>query len=353
MTTRPREFFQVLRPDLPIVLWTVLVTAVLSAGVALLLPTWYSAETTLLPPDENSDSFSMLAGMMERSALRQVGLISSRSASDVYEEILDSRRVRETMVKQFGLQSRYKEKNLDKCLKEFDRHVKIDVHKSEILSLKIEDKDPRFAATMANSMIAAMESVYVNTHRVRAVQVREYLEEQMKSSETRMHAAEGLLSAYERTHGIVTGSEQSSVQGAAELLSRKLALQVRRTWMESYAGRDNPSLAAVNSELNAIDAEVGRLPGLKEQASRLQLDLEIQRRVYTLLTGQFEEARLEEERSISGVNVLDPARAPTIKSRPRRSLIVLISVAVGLLASAAWVLQRARPRLGPQALEPA
>ena len=44
--------------------------------------------------------------------------------------------------------------------------------------------------------------------------------------------------------------------------------------MESYVQPDNPGLEALGSELSAVDRELARLPGLKQQGDRIALDVE-------------------------------------------------------------------------------
>lgn len=325
---------------LPII--AVVATGLIAFGVASILPRWYRAETTLLPPDESGSSIGGLSSLIEASALSRIGLITSTSTADLFAEVLRSRRVREPLIERFDLKSRYREPNLDLCLREFDRHVNVDVLLSDVLILRVEDRDPKIASQIANEMIEALDRVYLETRVQKAVRAREFLEGQLASSQARLREAERRLTLYERTHGVVSGNEAVAVQGAADLLARKLGLQVRRTWMESYSGRNSPALQAVSSELAAVDREIARLPGLKQEAGRLQLDVEIQRRVYTLLTAQFEEARLEEARSIPSVTVLDPARPPTIKARPRRGLIALVSAGVAALLATLWVLYAVR-----------
>jgi uncharacterized protein involved in exopolysaccharide biosynthesis len=263
----------------------------------------------------------------------------------LFVEILDSRRVREPILEKYKLQDRYGVKNLDSCLKEFASHVKTDVLKSQVIVLDVEDQDPKIAAGLANDMVAGLDRVYREARMQKAAKASEFVNGQLEDASTRLRAAEQRLTTYERRQGIVAGSADAAVQVAADIVARKLALQVRRTWMESYSGRENPALQAVNSELSALDREIGRLPGIKQEASRLSLDVEIQRRVYTLLNAQLEEARLEGSRTISTISVLDPARAPTLRARPRRMLIVGVTAGIALLAVLGWAMRRARREL--------
>ena len=96
-----------------------------------------------------------------------------------------------------------------------------------------------------------------------------------------------------------------------------------------------------------MDRELGKLPSLKQQGSRLALDAEIQRRVFTLLTAQYEDVRVQEMRDMPTLTVLDTARPPEIRSRPRRAIIVLASTFFSLVLASAWVAIRLRAESMP------
>src|SRR5262249_7013649 len=151
------------------------------------------AETTLLPPEETGDSFGMLAGLIEASALSKVGLITSSSATDVFEEILKSRRVREPVIQQFDLQAAYKQENHDLCLKEPAAPVKIEVLRSKVLVLQVEDRNPKVASDIANAMVEGLTRVYRETRTQRAARAREFLQGQMTDAQARLKEAEGKL----------------------------------------------------------------------------------------------------------------------------------------------------------------
>lgn len=324
----------------------IVAVAALTALITLVLPKRYRAEVSLLPPQESAESFGLIAGLVEASALSRVGLISASSTSDLYVEILRSRRVREAIVERFDLQRRYGETNLDECLQRLDENIKAETSRSKIVRVEVEDKDAQVAALMANALAEELDKVNRDVRTQRATRSRAFLTEQIGLVQARLHESEERLAAYERSHGFVLGgSEQAAVEGVADLLSRKMALQVRKTWMESYAQANNPGLQAVNSELSAVDRELSRLPGLKQEGNRIALEVEIQRRVFTLLTAQVEEAKLEENRKLGGLAVLDAARAPTRRAKPRRGLIVLISTAVATLLAGGWVTLRIRDDL--------
>ena len=116
--------------------------------------------------------------------------------------------------------------------------------------------------------------------------------------------------------------------------------------MSSYTAEGSAAVRAIDAEIAAFDRELARLPGLRTEGARLALDAEIQRRVFTMLTSQLEDARVQEMRDTPTITVLDRARPPEIRTRPKRSLIVLASTMASLLLSAGWLglaLKKASP----------
>ena len=320
----------------------VLLVAVLAAGISFLLPKWYRARTTLLPPQEGTTPYGALASLIESSALGKVGLVATSSPSDVYVEILKSRVVREAVIERFDLRRRFRQDNLDLCIRDLADRYKVGVLQSRAIELTVEDQDPKFAADMANALIAELDTVNIRIQQDKARRTGEFLQTQMNSVGRQLRAADGRLAEYQRKHGVFTGNEQAGVSGMAELVAARLALQVRRTWLASYSSEDSPALKTIDAEIAAIDQNVSRLPGLKQEGARLALEVEVQRRVYTLLMAQVEEAHMRAQGSLSTVAVLDPARAPTVHARPRKSVVVLVSTGIALLLAAFYVVERAR-----------
>lgn len=320
----------------------VLLVALIAVGISFLLPKWYRARTTLLPPQEGTTPYGALASLIESSALGKVGLVATSSPSDVYVEILKSRIVREAVIKRFDLQRRFKQENIDLCIKDLNDRYKVGVMQSRAIELSVEDQDPKLAAEIANEFIAQLDTVNIRIQQEKARRTGDFLQGQMAAVGRQLRAADVRLSDYERKHGVFTGSEASGVSGMADLVSTRLALQVRRTWLASYSSEDSPALKAIDAELAAIDQNVSKLPGLKQEGARLALEVEVQRRVYTLLMAQVEEAHMRAQGSLSTVAVLDPARAPTVHARPRKGIIVAVSAGIALLIAAFYVVERAR-----------
>jgi uncharacterized protein involved in exopolysaccharide biosynthesis len=316
--------------------------AVLAAVVAMLLPKWYTAQSTILPPTEGGDTFGLMGALIENTTLSQLGLFTSTTPSDIYVEILRSRTLRESLIQEFDLQRRYRRKGMDQTLKELDTHVRVATSAVGVVHVRVEDRDPRRAAEMANHLVSRLDRFNRESTNTKARRTREFLEQRLADGRVTLWRAESTLTAYEQRNRIVASSEASVVDAMAEVMSQKLSLEVRRSYLSSFVREGSAPLRQVETEIAAMDREIGKLPGLKQRVSRMALDAEIQRRVFTLLTAQYEDMRVQEMRDTPTLTVLDPARPPDLRSRPKRAIIVLVSTGMAALLGVAWVAYRLR-----------
>src|SRR5690348_13294282 len=247
----------------------VLIAGGATAGVAFLLPNWYSASTTILPPTEDSETFGMFSSLIESSTLSRLGLFNTSSPSDIYVEILKSRLLREALANRFGLQRLYRRPNMDATLRALAPHVRTAVNAAGVVALQVEDKDPVRAADMANFLVAQLDRFNresINTH---AKRTREFLEQRLAEVRDHMSLAESTLTAYEQRNKTLAGSEEAAVQGVANVIAERMSLQVRRAYVASYSQPDSPELREIDAQIAAYERELGRLPGLKNEGARL------------------------------------------------------------------------------------
>ncbi len=320
----------------------VLGVIVAAVVVALLLPQWYASEATLLPPTEGSDSYTVMASLIQSSALSKIGMFSTQTPSDVFAEILESRTLREDLVNTFGLMRVYRAKNMDLALRRLDHHLKVDVDKAGIIHVRVEDRDPRRAAGMANRLTTALDTFNRETYNTRAKRVRMFLEQRLADISQRMNQAETALTSYEKANKVVASSEATAVGGLASIMAERMNLQIKRSYVASYSQQDNPALRQIDAEMHAYERELARMPALKQEGSRLALEAELQRRLFSLVTAQYEDARVQETRDTPTITVLDAARPSQIRARPKRGLLVAVSgaAAAALALGWAWLEQR-------------
>ncbi len=104
--------------------------AVVSIVVSLLLPVWYTANVTLMPPQQNTSLGSAIASQLgslgSMAALAGAGSLGLKNPNDMYVGMLTSQTVEDRMVHDFELQREYHKKLLSDARKTFEKHATVD-----------------------------------------------------------------------------------------------------------------------------------------------------------------------------------------------------------------------------------
>ena len=121
--------------------------------------------------------------------------------------------------------------------------------------------------------------------------------------------------------------------------------------MRTFATEQNPQMLRIQEELTSLRSEmarmeknsstdkgdvltpVGKAPEVGLEYIRKYRDVKYYETLFELLAKQYEMARIDEARDATLIQVLDRAMTPERKSRPKRTLIVLMTaLIIGMLA---------------------
>lgn len=321
-----------------LVINTGVVTAV-ALLVALLLPKWYRATTTLLPPQEDDTGFNVTT-MIRGLAIPGVRIPTQVSPAEIYVAILHSRTVLAPIVEEFGYREIYGRKEMEDVILEMRRHLYAEISENGLIVLRVEDRDPERAAAVANRMVALLDEFNRSTRSTRGQRARAFIEERLLETAAALRSAEDSLRAHQQTSKslLLSREETGSAEVGARLLSERIALQVRLGMAQSYLAEGSPELARMRSRLAELDQQIQKLPALGVELARLYREVKIQEEVFALLTAQLEEAKITEAKDVPTVEVLDPAVPPKRKARPKRLAVVLLGFGASLAIGIGFVL---------------
>jgi tyrosine-protein kinase Etk/Wzc len=321
------------------VLTFTVVSGVLVAVIALLMPNWYRAEATLLPPSEEQSGFG-LASLFRGIGVPGVRIPTEVTPAELFLAVLDSRRVGESMVRRFDLRRRYHKRYVQDAMKELHRHTKFKLTQSGTLEMSVEDRDRARAAQMAAAFIDELDRFNRDVRMAKGRRTRIFLEQRLAQVRRELAVLEDEFSTYEAKHKTVAMSPEASaaIESAARLFAQRTALQVRLGVIRDYTRGTSDEEQQVLSELAQVDRQLQTLPATGMGLARMLRDIKTQEQLYVLLTGQYEDARINEVRDVTTVDVLDPPAPPERKSRPHRSILVGVALLVGLALGVADVL---------------
>ncbi len=316
------------------------IAATLVVGViAFVLPPWYRADGTLLPPSEEESGVG-LASLLKGFGVAGVKVPTQATPTDVFIAILESRRVNEEVVKRFDLRNRYHVKFMTDALKKLHSHARFKATDAGTIEISVEDRDPVRAAAMANAYMELLDRFNREVRMTKGRRTRTFVEQRLVETKQELAHAEQTFADYQSRHKTAMMSREmtTAADAAARLYAQRAALQVRLGVVQSYTRGPSDEALQITQELSQLDRQLAALPETGLEISRMYRDVRTLEQVYVLLTAQYEQARIDEVRDVTTIEVLDPAVPPEKKAKPLRSMMVMAAFGLSLTAGVLWAI---------------
>jgi len=323
--------------------------SLIALGVTFVLPKTYRAEASILPPEGSNLFVNLAVGYQSLKKFTQTGMLGEyHTPADVFRGILQSRSVRNEVIQRFDLQKVYRQKSPEKTLRILTKRTKVTLYPDGTITLTVVDRDPRRAADMAAAYIEQLDRVNITQLSIKARRMRAVLERRVHEADSLLRATEHDLERYQRSrHTAVPASfDAGSVQAAADLMARKIALEVRLGVLHSYLAPNSDEIRRTRVELQQLQRNLDQLPAIQNELVRRIRDQQIQQRVLEFLASELEQARIREQRDTPTVQVLDLPTVPERHATPKHGTTTVVTLLVSLVVTSMWY---AFPRRGAPA----
>ncbi|MBK7595114.1 MAG: polysaccharide biosynthesis tyrosine autokinase [Gemmatimonadetes bacterium] len=111
---------------------------------------------------------------------------------------------------------------------------------------------------------------------------------------------------------------------------REIRSQTLPTYAQAVLRRLDGDIARLDSEVANAGRELQGIPSRTIEENRLKREVDIADETYKSLTGRSENARLREASALSDLSIYDPAVAPLLPSKNRKSVIIAVGLFAGL-----------------------
>lgn len=319
------------------------VTTVLALVVSLLMTPVYTAKTVMMPPQQQqSGAASALASLGALAGLAG-SAAGIKSPDEMYVAFMQTEGLQNALIKRLGLQQRYDEDTLIDTRKKLKENVRVmSDKKTGLITVEADDKDPAFAAQLANAQVEELRSLMGRLAVTDAQQRRVFYEQAIAKTQAELAEAEAnFRSAKEKSGMQVTAViAESGVRASAELRGQIAAREVQMQAMSSFATAQNPDLQRIGSELSALRAQLSKIEqgsGAGEKSSSVEQlavksyrEIKAREAMMGVLVAQYESARVDEAKEGPLIQQVDIAVAPERKSKPKLGIIVLVAALGGL-----------------------
>ena len=357
------DYLKVLKRWKNFIFLNVFVITLFAIILSLIIPKTYRASAVLMPP-------LMQAGMGVFTPLidSPLGGLFSQDTDETLSmiAILKSRTVLTSVIEEFNLIELYEVENIDIAIQSLKDHVLTDIDDEGTIRVSVdiltkwfhpdyqEEKAKQLCSDIANYFIKQLDIVNKNLQTEQASFQRKFIEIRYNNNIQELKSAEEKLKQFQEINNLISLPEQThaAIAAASKIKGHILANEVRLEVFKKAYNTGHPDIDQLINEIAALTEQLywmeygkeiehtniknifpafSRMPELETQLRQLMREVEIQNTLFTFLTQQYEEAKINEAKDTPTIQILDIAVKPNVKYKPFRALIVIGAGMFGLI----------------------
>lgn len=328
------------------------VTTVLAVAAAFLMSPIFTSTAVILPPQQQQGSgVAAMLGQLGGLAGAAGSIAGLKNPSDMYVGMLKSRAISDVLIKKFDLQRHYDEETMFETRKELTKKSSISSGKDGMISVIVEDENPKLAAEIANAYISELAGLTQRLAVTEASKRRIFFEAQLKSAKEDLANAEVALQEVQKKTGMLQldGQVRSIISNIAQVQAQIATREVQLSASRTFATANNPEVLRAEQELRSLREQLAKLQtGGKAGGGNLMVptsdipevgvayirrlrDVKYYEAIFEMLAKQFELAKIEESKDSSLIQQLDVAQPAEKKTRPKNILVILGGLVGGLI----------------------
>jgi len=299
-----------------------------AGAIYLAVPKYYLASASILqPPDSGSGDAARGSRISEALGTQM------RTNTELFFSILNSRRMKDDLIRTYRLDRSYRERNMDEVREVLAKRMTVALTKNKVIDIQIIDTRPVQAAEMALFCVQNLEALTKEMTITEAKQNRIFVEDRLRETTETIGALEARLTRIQTGSRLVADKEMAQItQTAGRLMEQLLAKQLDLEKKKQILHDRDPEIVMLKNEISGIQAALSKLLSSQDELTRILRELKVQESLYSLLTTKLEEAKISETRDTPIVQILDrPAIPDKVHSPNLKLIMILVTVVIGAI----------------------
>jgi tyrosine-protein kinase Etk/Wzc len=168
----------------------------------------------------------------------------------------------------------------------------------------------------------------------------EFLEKQLPDLKKQLETATTNLNDYRTQHGSIDLEieTQGILTGVVDLTTQITLLQQKRDELRQRFTESHPSVQAIDKQITRLqsqiasqDKKIQALPETQQVILRLSRDVKVDTELYTALLNNAQTYRVAKAGTVGDVRIIDYAVLPTEPIKPKKPIIMAVSLILGLI----------------------
>lgn len=182
-----------------------------------------------------------------------------------------------------------------------------------------------------------------------------FLEKQLPDLKADLNTSENQFNQFREKYGTIDVKEESELYLKQTMLleTSRIELQQKQAELSAQYTNEHPAITAINAQLDTINSKINelnskikQLPEIQRQYLQYFRDVEIKTQLYTSLLGTYQSLNVAKAGELGKVSIVDYAVEPVKPNKPRKLIILALSIFVGGFIGALIVVLRNLSRSG-------
>ncbi|TIM54920.1 MAG: polysaccharide biosynthesis tyrosine autokinase [Mesorhizobium sp.] len=226
---------------------------------------------------------------------------------------------------------------------------------SGMIALTLTGEEPDKIAAVLNTIAENYLSQNIARQEAKDTRSLTFLQDQLPKISRELDEAEARLNAYrEQRDSVDLSLEAKTVLDQVVNVENQLnELTFREAEVSQLFKKDHPTYRALREKKQTLEQErtrlnnrVSAMPSTQQEILRLSRDVESGRTIYLQLLTRQQELNISRSSAIGNVRIIDPAVTQPAPVKPRKVIIIMLGMLVGLMLSAGTVLVRSAFKRG-------
>ena len=207
-----------------------------------------------------------------------------------------------------------------------------------VLGLNYQGQDKEHITQVLNSILAAYSQQNIERRSAESAQTLKFLDEQLPELKQQLDVAEREFNKFRQEFNTVDVTKESELY-----LTQSITLETQKAQLEQKVAEAsakytsehpvmqqmNAQLGAINSKIAELNATLKKLPDLQRRYLQLYREVEVKQQLYTALLNSYQQLRIAKAGEIGNVRIVDTAVEPIEPIKPKKLIVLILSLFVG------------------------
>lgn len=228
----------------------------------------------------------------------------------------------------------------DAAIREVQKNLTVTASRTALgmVNLSYSDTSPQGARRVLDAILNAYQAQNVERRSAEAEQTLDFLNQQLPELRKQVETAEARLNQFKIQQGTADLGQETALvlnrsveleQSRSQLLQQRNEALQRYTSIHPVVQAIDSQLALLDGQLRQVNARVRQLPDVEQKALQLSRDLQVNTALYVSLLNRTQELEVVKSGTIGSIRVIDTPIVPASPSKPRRALVLALSLVLG------------------------